>query len=376
VVWRQISVQAHRVTIVGLATLISTMVSSLATASGSLCREAFSPRTVTFFGVDDAQLKSEITAVLPQIESVLGQPLDISVRLTSNSFYSDAFFLPEERSVRLGVRLGDRTAKSRIGVFVHEAGHAYSHDHFRYLVEGQWLNEADSRAAISSKIKKIEATEEFLDLQSRRNQLADQIHRETNRKGNLAFDVIVHEFRDVKAKLEELLAPSTEATRLLNRRLKIARAFHELFSDVTAALVTREKGIIADALGISQTGPYVGTTPGAEKRRENPSGARPRSFEINRFKDWKPESKFGNEYTVLDPARGVLWELYLKNLPERSGPKFTDAFRIASEREIERLANSEADGDLTSGPSPAEINRDFLREFRSAALERKLQSLK
>jgi hypothetical protein len=366
-----------RVTIVGLLLILFTSLAPAVAAAGareSLCVDAFSSsREIRFTGVDQPDFRREVEEVLPRLETLLGTELDLSVQFTSNTFYSDAFYLPDLRSVKIGVRLDGRTTQARTGVFVHEATHSYSTDAFRYLINGQWYPRLAAKEQARIPIHELEADSEYRALVAKRNQLADVIHRETRRENNPAFDAVVAEFQTVRAEQEARIKKAATDQKILAQKTTLYRAYHELFSDAMAALVTKNKGVIADALGIATEGPYVGQVAGASNRRKNPTGTRPRAFEINRFKEWAPENKFGNEYTILDPARGVLWELYLKNLPDSMAAKFVEVFRLASEREVERLYQIGADENLVVSPPPKDLNQEFLRVFREIAKEKGLR---
>lgn len=356
---------AHVLTILGTSLFL--LHSFAARAQGPACAEAFAGNKILFSGVADPVFQAEVTELVPQLEALLGQTLPVEVKLTNGNFYSDAFYLPTENAVRIGVHLGDRSPAARLGVFAHEFAHGYTRANLRFFVNETWLVESDARAALSQQFREIEATPEFKKVDQELESIKDLIHREMQRKDNPVFDENVRIFKALQEKRVEILQPFIQAQSALNHRIKIARAFSELFSDAVAVVATRNRGVIADALGYAAEGPFINGVPGASERRKNPQGARPRSFEINRFNTWAPESKFGNEYSILDPARGVLWNLYLANLPEQIAPKFFKTFILASEREIQRLFERGADDDLVQSPPAPELNRDFLRTFQEVA---------
>ena len=146
--------------------------------------------------------------------------------------------------------------------------------------------------------------------------------------------------------------------------------YNELFADAFALLMnSKNPRAITESIDIEHDS-HLNFLSQQLMNRANNDGKNvpaPREFAVTGFKNWKHE--LGDAYTLLDPARGVLWELYMKNIKPEHIPLFLKTFIDATGRHVsDRMASSTANLRVSAREAdPLELNQSFLRYFRAAA---------
>jgi hypothetical protein len=189
----------------------------------------------------------------------------------------------------------------------------------------------------------------------------------------------VYKFQDLikKAKKEKQPGQATEELGFFQGALDY---YIEFFSDNIAVLLYR------DPYTMAQIHPDVSKLEASDTKRilmgykkQRPKGAPPpRAFVAFPYKLWKvplydpyrTSSPLFDPYAVLDPVRGDLWNLYLKNLPDAEIPLYIDvllktiADHVQAQSAIGEWPPSYS---VPSAQTLDEVNAGFLKIFKENA---------
>jgi hypothetical protein len=275
---------------------------------------------------------------------------------------SSSTFNGAERAINLGTLLNGTTATARDSVLAHEFGHAIFQQNFYITYEGERIyfrNLAD--AALKNAIE-LKNNDEFIELSRQAGQInySMSLAKEANLPDKLAeLEVYARHIQEKISGYEQPLA-------IFNHFHTLVIAYNELFADSLPVLIWSDAHRVAGAVDTSKDSFLTQLDAEMAYRGHNTDAPTSRDFAITKFKNWQHE--LGDAYTSLDPARGVLWTLYMENLPRSEIPLFLktllDATRI---HVMERLAREEdirpsnKDSDLTL------INQEFIKIFKLAA---------
>ena len=317
---------------------------------------------------------TEYEELVNNLNSFLGPTLAVSEIIINlkQSSYLNADYWVLNNMINQGFWLGGRPTKYRNAIFAHEFGHAVFTSHFRYFSEGKLVNEFEVEAENAANLKRVYSTPEYNLMKHRSEEIQGQIEALREMGESQKIDALATELEGLKLKMYALesLANQHFSGKKVQFRVgdHLILPYNELFADCVSVLFQRDGGIIADAQGIPHTDSNEYDASPSSKYR--PRGApRPRDFDIAHFKNWDNARDPSFVYSLFDPFRGVLWKLYMKNLPREEAPLFLKTYLLAVAMHLQFRAT---EGDLQSWgkkTSTEKLNQQFIRFFALAAKE-------
>ncbi len=244
-------------------------------------------------------------------------------------------------------------------IYAHEFGHAIFRENLVLLWHGQTIRYLNLVINSEEEIDKINQTPALRKLRQELTKIEALIKVAKSTKSPKEL-----------ARLQQLNHQKTEELGVQVPNLfwfekihELTLAHNELFADSFAALFWKDPQIVMKALApedelemIEQNLLYRGRNKDVE--------VSPRDFQLVDFKNWQKEP--AHVYTLLDPARGVLWELYMKNLPHEEIPLFINVFLAATAQQfIQQIETMDSGEELNIVPD--QYNREFLRLFMQEA---------
>ena len=145
--------------------------------------------------------------------------------------------------------------------------------------------------------------------------------------------------------------------------------YNEFFADLISSLRAENGSAVAEGLGIPGEGPFeVKTESGMVHTtyyKNSPASGRPRDFTVEiPIENFQADEGINLHYTLLDPARFVIWNNYVANTPREQYGLILEAFIRASEKHLElRLKRGETTATFDS-INASEFNHEFLEIFR------------
>lgn len=278
--------------------------------------------------------------------------------------FTSSYFLPARFDIHLGVLTGADYSPMRTTevVFAHEFAHSVFTENFIF----QWKGETIS-------LKKLAA-----------DSLVDRIKLEKSPILQEMFEALkeIQETLDIARRVKATTTIKNLESLLQTRQRELSEqlpnlakfnfiheltiAHNELFADALPALFWKDHRIMTDVLDTSHRGYIEQLKEELLMRGKNPdSTSEPRDFAITSFKNWQQE--LIPTYTLLDPARGALWSLYMNNLRTEDFGLFFKVFLSAASRQVTLQLERQA-----QPIDAAELNREFLKIFVEEARKNKL----
>lgn len=328
------------------------------------------PRCVQLFRAEKENMSQEALAKeIVSMQKILEKTLvahlkapDVDVVLEAENVAA-SYFLHAKFEIHLGMLRGETIAPSRMrGVaFSHEFGHAIFAENFHFDWQGKRISFKEVVEASQADIQRTKA-DPALNARFLKIQEIQQTLKLAKESGHEA----------IQKELEQMLREHKRELRAQVPHLarfdiisELTLPLNELFADSLPALFWRNPKIMSE-FGQAENLDYVATLKEQLEHRGNNPGAlsEPREFKPTSFKGWKREVK--DQYTRMDPVRGVLWQLYMKNLKNDEIGLFMKVFLGATDLYVS-ASLSRFEIDALKDRSPEEINREFLRFFVEVA---------
>lgn len=284
--------------------------------------------------------------------------------------FTSSYFLPARFDIHLGVFTGTEYSPIRTTevVFAHEYAHSVFTENFHF----QWKGEAISlkKLAAESLVDriKLEKSPILQEMFEALKEIQETLEIARRVKATTTIKNLEGLLQTRQRELSEQLPHLAK----FNFIHELTIAHNELFADALPALFWKDQRIMTDVLDTSHRGYIQQLKEELLMRGKNPdSTSEPRDFAITSFKNWQKE--LVPTYTLLDPARGALWSLYMKNLRSQDFGLFFKVFLSAASRQISsQLERRENQKDSSESLDAAELNREFLKIFVEEARKNKL----
>lgn len=275
------------------------------------------------------------------------------------------FSLNKGKVVNLGLKLGHNSARERDAIFAHEFGHAlFMENMLVALANGNKVRLEDIASQGEIQTRELLSNPVYLNLQKDINDLGRALEMARNlRKEELVSD------------LEKLLETKSAELRKINDLGALSENMHhlligynELFADSFAVLMFKDPKIMTHATSSEKYNLLQQLLFDLSYRGNNGEKLAPRDFsQTVSFKDWKHEHS--DIYTLLDPARGVLWKLYIKNIKDENRGLFLKTFLDAvSSHLTAQMANGPLKPATKQETDLKLFNQEFIKHFRDAAI--------
>lgn len=295
--------------------------------------------------------------------SVPSYSLSLNMTLAIHSKY-DLF----ENKMILGARLADHQFSNFETILAHEFGHLIFSEHFRFQHQNidVLLKDLISAAKAEKEILKSDAT--FVELNKDIVRINEKLSS-LQKKNEMTPEVeqLTSELNQ-KVKIWLETSPEMSNSKYLTESLL---PYNELFADIFAAIVFRDQQVMSKAIEVFLDNPPRATSYSQAHGRSQTSKVKPREFGIIDFSETIHSQKL--QYTLLDPARGVLWALFIKKLSSEEVPLFIKVYLLAvNEHLSQRLARGENTSELLPEISIKLLNQEFIKIFLAKAKENKL----
>lgn len=286
----------------------------------------------------------------------------------NNIDYKNSFYSFKDNRIVLGVEAVSKNYKKSEVVFTHEFGHAVFVENFVFEKDGRRIRFAEliEQALIES--KSLKANSEFSKLISEINEI-EGVLSAAIKTG--ADEILI---KDLKEMLENK-KNKTYSFGKINQEFDYLNdaliSYNELFADSFAVLMGRDPKAVSQTLDMSDVHALGALRYNLEYRGRNKEAKPSREFAINSFKDWQHE--INDAYTLLDPARGVLWKLFMENLKSEEIPVFLKTFLDATAEHLVRRLNSGENLRVSAQESdPTTLNQEFVKIFVEKARKNQL----
>ena len=342
-------------------------------SAGPSCAEIFrnkkeedqnNPKTIIVQAVNDNSLQKHLLYVAAEINSSRGwintPEIDLEI---ANRPVDVSFFNPMLGLISMGHGLNGRSPFMRDVIFSHEYSHAIFLENFKISWNGQQITLKELIQMARMEVQDFSEAPHLRSLEQNVQELEATLQLAKQAK-NLR----------VAAQLKQLLAdavaeraPYQQAMDLFEQLHDMLMSYNELFADSLPVLLRQDPHAMTTAL-------YKGKEDGLEavrdmlvNRNNNMDAPAPRDFVMTSIEGWKHE--LNDTYTLLDPSRGVLWELYMKDLPREKIPVFIKTFlETVSAHLAARQGRGESLDPSVKKVDPAALNREFLRIFAARAV--------
>lgn len=312
-------------------------------------------------------IESRISDWVPLLSNSLEIP-EVNVYLKLEEFTS-SYFIPSRYEIHLGLMTGGELSPSRTteAVFAHEYAHSVFTENFTF----QWNGKTQS-------LKKLATDAEVDRLKLEKSPLLQEMVealQEIQETLEIARKV---EATDTVKNLESLLnsrkrelAEQLPHLAQFNFIHELTIAHNELFADALPALFWKDQRVMTEVLDTSHRGYIQQLKEELLFRGKNSKAtSEPRDFAITSFKNWQHE--LIPTYTLLDPARGALWSLYMNNLKHEDFGLFFKVFLSAASRQVSLQLERQANKKESTSVDAAELNREFLKIFVEEARKNRL----
>jgi hypothetical protein len=275
---------------------------------------------------------------------------------------SNSTFSGPHRTIALGTQIEGIPPAARETALAHEFGHGVFQQNFYLTYEGQKIYFRDLADAALENSLELKNNDEFIELSKQVDQINHSIRlaKDANLPDKLA------ELRTYAEHLQEKISQYQQPQLIFNHFHSLVVAYNELFADSLPVLLWNDAHRMAAALDTSNNSFLTQLDAEIAYRGHNTDAPPSRDFAITKFKNWQHE--LGDAYTSLDPARGVLWTLYMENLPRSEIPLFLktllDATRI---HVVERLERQEDTSPSNKDSNLTLINQEFIKIFKWVA---------
>ncbi|MBY0383519.1 hypothetical protein K2X05_00035, partial [bacterium] len=312
------------------------------------------------------QIGQELTNHIAEWQQLLSTSVEIplvDVYLKPEEF-TTSYFVPARFEIHLGTLTDGQFSPARTtnAVFAHEYAHSVFTENFTFQWKGEEFSlkklAKDSESDRNKLARSPRLQEMFEAIQEIQKTL--EIARSVNATSTVKNLESLLEAR--KRELSEQL-PSLARFNFIH---ELTIAHNELFADSLPALFWKDHRIMTDVLETSHRSYIQLLKEELLQRGKNPEAtSMPRDFAITSFKNWQQE--LVPTYTLLDPARGALWSLYMNNLRTEDFGLFFKVFLSAASRQV--TLQLERQGEQVDA---AELNREFLKIFVEEARANKL----
>lgn len=295
----------------------------------------------------------------------LGRDNDVRIILDERNSVQDSYYNGFINTISLGYHAPTSNPIHRSVILAHEFAHAIFQKHFEFTVAGKTLVYRDLVVAAAKDDEFVLSNLEYQAL-ARETMEIDQTLTLAHEVGH--EELVVDLTKHLEAKSEEL-ASLTPRLNLFKKWRSFFTPYNELFADSLPVILWKNPMAMSEAMVDPQEN-YLATvrrflTYGG---RNNRAVDEARSFRLMPFKDWKAE--VASEYTLFDPARGVLWALFIKNLKIEEIPIYMRTHLMATAQHATlRLARGEDPLDAGSYALPTQLNQEFVQIFVRLARE-------
>lgn len=273
-----------------------------------------------------------------------------------------SYFSPLSRYIGLGIELEGKPEVLRDVIMAHEYSHAIFNDNFVFEYDGE---------RVSLKTLSMDAKANLTSLRQNPVYLA-RVEEAKDIERTLIIAQKVGD-KEISAKLEALLTIKMEALNSMTRALDIYNhvsdiliSYNELFADSIPAIIWKDPHIMTKAVEPTETDFLSLLQYELMYRGRNRGVPLPRDFEMGSFKEWKHE--VADAYTMLDPARGFLWKMYMEGLRPANIPVFIKTFLEATSLHITERLKGDKDIRVSAQADDAtQVNKEFVRLFVEAA---------
>lgn len=343
--------------------LWSTYVSANSACVGLFVKESETPAESPSVSEAALDLTAYTHKLLMDWNELLGnkQILSINFLLSPVDILQSAY-----RRFTKTLDIGVHTFSNSLTVFktilAHEFAHAIFNKYFVFTFEGQSVSMETLNAAAHQAMVRNESNPQYQNLLREMQELSGALFLARS-AGNLKGEAEILSIMESKQKELDIMAPEMREHGIF---VDVVIAYEELFADIFAALMTKNKSAMTEAFLTEASSPVDLINYASAYRTQNPDAPPLREFSTTSFKNWKHE--LSDEYTLFDPARGVLWNLYLKNLKNSDIPLFIDVyFRAVEEHMVWRTKNHEDMRVSARASDPEILNREFVLFFVAVA---------
>jgi hypothetical protein len=327
------------------------------------------PEPVVTKSINLAELHPRFSGKLKRWNQMLGnlKVPHLLLELTSDPV-TRSQYAAFSNKILVGTRLEGRDISAREKIMAHEFGHSIFNEHFNFRWKGHWIKTKDVAMAAKAYTER-KNDPNLIIIQKQIEALKNNVTARQANDGRSWIEKIeqklaAKDLNDVGNPLEQF-----------NYVYDMLIAYNELFADCLPTLLWHDSRAITEAV----EDPYhpfyqLNENASAVKlyRKENDTAPDTRDFTLVRFKDWQHESSDG--YTLFDPARGVLWELFMENLDPKDIPLFLETFLEAASVHVSlRLDRNDDIRVSQKASNPTVINQEFIRIFIEVAKEKGLE---
>lgn len=299
----------------------------------------------------------------------LGRDSGVRILLDEHSSVQDSYFNGFMNTISLGYQVPAKNPHHRSVILAHEFAHAIFQKNFEFTISGQTLFYRDLVVAAAKDDEFVRSSEEYQAL-ARETMEIDQTLTLAQQVGH---EALVADLTRLLAAKSEALAALTPQLNLFQKWRSFFTPYNELFADSLPVILWKNPTAMSEAMVEPQEN-YLATV----RRflnyggRNNRAVDEARSFRIISFKDWKVE--VASEYTLFDPARGVLWTLFIKNLKVEEIPIYMRTHLMATAQHVMlRLQRGEDPLNTETHVLPTQLNQEFVQIFVRLARENGLQ---
>lgn len=281
---------------------------------------------------------------------------------------ASSYFLHAKFEIHLGLLHGAELApfQARGVAFGHEFGHALFAENFSFTWGGKRVTFKEVVEESQSDIVRAKKDPELIARFSEMNEIQQTI-KLAKESGHDTIQKQMEQLLKEKKRQLRKLVPLMARFDIIS---ELTTSLNELFADSLPVLFWRDPQIMSQVIAPENANSVAAVRDYLEHRGKNPNAtSQPREFKTTSFKNWKREVK--DAYTRMDPVRGALWNLYMKNLKDTEIGLFMKVFLNATDQYVSsNLSRYEVD-DLKDR-NPAELNREFLRFFVQEARDQGL----